>query len=86
MRFVFAAICLATALLLVLAGAVAIFRLACYLTGVQRPAFSRSIAIVTSTFIVLSITEALLVSVIRTIYQQVGAPLWEVGIVAFFLG
>jgi hypothetical protein len=81
---VFAAV--AVGLMLYLAFEVLIFRLSCRVARVPRPGMFRSIGIVLVAIFCISAAEGVIGAVIREVYVLGNYPLWEAGLVAFFLG
>ena len=65
---------------------VLIFRLSCRLARAPRPTFMRSVGIVFVVLFAVSAVEGLIGSLIREAYILGGYPLWEAGLVAFFIG
>jgi len=79
-------VCGGVALLFYFAFEVLIFRLSCRLTGAPRPTLGRSIGIVLVVLVAVSAVEGLISSGIVEAYIAGGYPLWEAGLVAFFVG
>jgi hypothetical protein len=78
--------CVGVMLFAVLAAAVLLFRLACAMAGVPRPSFFKAAWIVAVTSVVLSVAEGIMAAIVRAVYQDLDYPLWEAGLVTFFLG
>jgi hypothetical protein len=78
--------CVGVILFAILAGAVLLFRLACALAGVPRPTFFKAAGIIIVTFTVLSVAEGIMAGIVQAIYQDLNYPLWESGLVTFFIG
>lgn len=78
--------CVGVVLLGILAVAVLLFRLACAMAGLRRPGVFKAAWIVAVTFVVLSVVEGILAGIVRAVYQDLNFPLWEAGLVTFFLG
>jgi hypothetical protein len=83
---VLAALCCVGSLLFgVLAVAVLLFQLACAMAGVPRPTFFRAAFVIGCTFVVWSFVEAALVGIVQAVYRDLNYPMWESGLVTFFL-
>lgn len=84
---ILAVICVMGTLLLgILYVAVGIFRLSCRLCGLERPPLFVAIGIVTISWLVLTITEALLLALTEKVYDFLGYPHWEARLACFFVG
>ena len=79
-------ICGSVVLLFYFAFEVLIFRLSCRLARAPRPSLGRSIGIVLVVLVAISAAEGLVSSILIEAYIAGGYPLWEAGIVAFFVG
>lgn len=79
-------ITLATVLFAVLIVFVGLFLLACRLAGLPQPRLSSAIGVVIATAAVWFVVEALLLGVLRAIYDAAGFPPWEVWLVGLFAG
>jgi hypothetical protein len=65
---------------------VMLFRLSCALARLPRPSVPRSVGIVFAVALAVSVAEGLLGVGVTEAYQAGGYPLWEAGLVGFFLG
>jgi len=65
---------------------VMIFRVSCTIAGVPRPGVGRSIGVILLSMFTLSITSTLLGGAVWWVHQAANFPLWEAGLVAFFIG
>lgn len=77
--------CLGTVLVLVFGFEVAVFRVACALCRVPQPALARTIGIVSVLLVVPAVVDAIFGGMLYELYRVVGFPLWEAGLVQFFL-
>jgi len=84
-QIVFVFVCLATILFVVLGFELFIFRLACLLCKVPQPGFIRSMGMVAVLLIVPAIVDAAVGTGLIEAYKAGGYPLWEAGLVQFFL-
>lgn len=78
-------LCLGTVLAGIFAFEVAIFRIACGLCRVPRPGFFRTLGIVSVLLVVPAVVDAIFGGVLYEVYSAAGFPIWEAGIVQFFL-
>jgi hypothetical protein len=78
-------VCLFVGVLCYFAFEVLIFRLSCRLARAPRPTIGRSIGIVMVVLIAVSAAEGLVSSILIEAYIAGGYPLWEAGLVAFFI-
>lgn len=65
---------------------VMLLRLSCNLAKVPRPSVVRTMGIVIAVLGAVSIAEGVLGGIINEAYERGGYPLWEAGLVGFFLG
>ncbi len=65
---------------------VMLFRLSCALARLPRPSVPRSVGIVFAVALAVSVAEGLLGVGVTEAYLAGGYPLWEAGLVGFFLG
>ena len=77
--------CLGVALVLFLVFEIAIFRLACGLSGVPRPATGHSFLVVGILLIAPGIIDGFGYAILHAIYRASRYPLWEADVVQFFL-
>lgn len=84
-QVVFVFLCLATILMIVLGFELFIFRLACLLCKVPQPGFLRSMGMVAVLLVVPGIVDAAVGAGLLEAYKAGGYPLWEAGLVQFFL-
>ena len=84
-QIVFVLLCLGTILLVLLGFELFIFRLACLLCKVPQPGFLRSIGMVGVLLVVPGIVDAAVGTGLLEAYKAGGYPLWEAGLVQFFL-
>ena len=70
----------------VLGAAILVFRVACRLCGVEAPGVMKSAVIIVATTAVLAVCEVVMASAVRGVYDRLNYPLWEAGVVAFFVG
>ncbi len=78
--------CIGFAVGVYLAVEVLLFRLACKLTRVDPRSMLKSIAFTLITLVAVFLVEGLLGGLVERIYTGGGFPLWEAGVVGFFLG
>jgi len=78
-------VCLGFVLLVVLAFEVLIFRAACSLCKIPQPGFLRTIGLVVLLLAVPAGVDAFFSGVLYEVYQTAKYPLWEAGVVQFFL-
>jgi hypothetical protein len=81
-----ALLCIAVSLLGVLATAVLIFRLACLMARVPVPGLLHAAWVIGATSLLWVPVEGVLAWVVHLIYDGLGYPQWEAGLVTFFLG
>lgn len=79
-------VCLAFVVLVYLAFEVLVFRLACRLARVPPPTAARTIGFTFAVLAVAYLAEAVLAAAVVWAYTRGGFPLWEAGLVGFFLG
>ena len=77
--------CLGTVLLAAVAFEVGVFRLACGLCRVPVPPAGRTLGLVMTLLVVPAVADAIFSALLYEVYSAVGAPLWEAGLVQFFL-
>jgi hypothetical protein len=65
---------------------VLVFRLSCALAGLARPTVPRSVGIVCAAAMAVAVANGVLSFVVTRAYVAGGYPLWEAGLVAFFVG
>jgi hypothetical protein len=70
----------------ILAVAVALFQIACVMSRVPKPGFLRASWVVGVTFLVWSVAEGVVAGSVHAVYENLNYPLWEAGLVTFFLG
>ena len=81
----FAMLCLAMILFLVVSFEVATFLMACKLSDVPSPGLMRGFGIVMVLLVIPGIFDAIFGSVLFEIYKAADYPLWEAGLCQFFL-
>lgn len=79
-------LCVGVVLFAILLAAVLLFRLACAMAGVPRPSYFKAAWIVGITSFLLTVVEGILAAIVQLIYEDLNYPLWEAGLVTFFLG
>jgi hypothetical protein len=72
--------------LVYLAFEVLVFRLACRIARANQPTAGRTIAMTFAVVLTVFIAEGVLAAVVKQAYTFGGFPLWEAGLVGFFLG
>jgi hypothetical protein len=77
--------CLLSVALIVLGFEIFVFRLACLLCRVPQPGLIRSIGMVVVLLVVPGVVDAVIGTGLAEAYRRGGYPLWEAGIVQFFL-
>ena len=77
--------CLGVLLGLVLAFEVGVFRLACGLCRVPLPSAGRTVGLVLLLLAVPAVVDGAFGSVLYEVYVRTNYPLWEAGVVQFFL-
>ena len=85
-RVLLALCCVGAFLFGLLAVAVLIFQVACVMARVPRPGFFRASWVIGVTFLVWSVAEGVLAGTVHAVYENLNYPLWEAGLVTFFLG
>jgi hypothetical protein len=83
--FVFC-VCLSFVVLTYLAFEVMVFRLACRLARVSVPSPARTLGLTFAILFAAFLAEGLLAALVERAYTLGGFPLWEAGLVGFFLG
>jgi hypothetical protein len=78
-------VCLGVALALLLAFEVGVFRLACRICEVPLPPPGRTLGLVLTLLVVPAVVDAVFSGLLYEAYTAGGWPLWEAGIVQFFL-
>jgi hypothetical protein len=64
---------------------VVIFRIACALCRVPQPGFIQTVGLVFTLIVVPAILDAIISAILIRVYEATRYPLWEAGIVQFFL-
>ena len=77
--------CLGFILFLILAFEVALFRISCALCRVPQPGLVRTAGVVLVMLVVPAVVDAVFGSVLFEAYRAAEYPLWESGLVGFFL-
>jgi multisubunit Na+/H+ antiporter MnhG subunit len=77
---------IALAMLVYFVMEVMLFRISCVFARVPKPTIPRSIGIVLVVMGVVFVVEGILGTAVRAAYQAGGFPMWEAGLVAFFIG
>jgi hypothetical protein len=77
--------CLGLVLFAVLAFEVAVFRVSCALCKVPRPGFAKTAGLVLLLLGVPAVVDAVFGGVLVEVYRATNYPLWEAGLVQFFL-
>lgn len=77
--------CLGTILFLILGFEVAIFRVACSLCRVPQPGLVRTTGIVAVLLLVPAVVDAIVGAILTEAYLAGNYPLWEAGLVEFFI-
>lgn len=85
-QFVFYLFCFGFATLVYLAFEVLVFRLACRIARVEQPSPGRTIGMTFAVVLVAFVAEGVLATIVKQAYTLGGFPLWEAGLVGFFLG
>jgi len=77
---------IAFAMLVYFITEVMLFRLSCGFARVPRPTLTRSIIVVFTLLLTVFVIEGAIGAIVRAAHQAGGFPLWEAGLVAFFIG
>ena len=77
--------CVGTVLALVFGFEVVVFRMACALCRVPQPGLARTVGMVSVLLVVPAVVDAVFGGMLYEVYRLVGFPLWEAGLVQFFL-
>ena len=77
--------CVGFVLFLVLGFEVAVFRLACAACRVPQPALPRTVGMVFVLLVVPAIVDGIFSGILYEVYTATQYPLWEAGVVQFFL-
>ena len=85
-QFVTFLLCGAFVLVVYLAFEVLVFRLACRLARVDQPTAGRTLGMTFAVMLAVFVAEGLLAAAVERAYTVGGFPLWEAGLVGFFLG
>ncbi len=85
-EFVFFLVCGAFVLVVYLAFEVLVFRLACRLARVDQPTAGRTIVLTFAILIADVVAGGVLGGLVERAHAAGGFPLWEAGLVGFFLG
>lgn len=80
-----ALLCLLAVLLVALGFEIFVFRLACLLCGVPQPGLTRTVGMVAVLLVVPAIVDAVIGTGLIEAYKAGRYPLWEAGLVQFFL-
>ena len=80
-----ALVCVGVVLLTFLAFEVFVFRLSCLICGVPQPGLSRSFGMVGVLLFVPAVVDGVFGAGLTKVYRAAGYPLWEAGLVQFFL-
>lgn len=78
-------VCLGGVLLTLLAFEVAVFRVACGLCRVPQPGVAATAGMVAVLLVVPAVVDGVFGAVLYEVYTAAGYPLWEAGVVQFFL-
>ena len=78
-------LCLGTFLFLILAFEVAVFLIACAACRVPRPGVLRTVGLALLLVAVPSVVDAIFSGALYEIYKATNYPLWEAGLVSFFI-
>lgn len=81
-----ALLCVGVVLVAILGAAVLLFQLACAMARVPRPGLFRAAWVIGVTFLVWSVAEGVLAGTVHIVYENLNYPMWEAGLVTFFLG
>lgn len=81
MQIVVALACVLFVLALFLGLLVLILRLACAVCGVEKPGFVKGSVVVFTSWLVLSVFEAVLLGLTEQLYEAFGYPYWEARLV-----
>jgi hypothetical protein len=77
--------CLGFVLALILAFEVALFRISCALCRVPQPGLVRTAGVVLVMLVVPGVVDAIFGGALYEVYRAAEYPLWEAGLVQFFL-
>lgn len=77
--------CVGFVLLVVFAFEIAVFRVACLLSRLPQPGFVRTAGMVSVLLVVPGVIDAVTYAVLQKAYRAGGYPLWEAGVVQFFV-
>ncbi|OWK36141.1 hypothetical protein [Fimbriiglobus ruber] len=77
--------CLGFMLAIVLAFEVAVFWLACALCKIPQPGFFRTCGIVVMLLVIPAVVDGIFGAILYEVYTATAYPLWEAGVVQFFL-
>lgn len=77
--------CFGFILFVFIAFEVIIFRIACAICRVQQPGFLPTVGLVFALIVVPAILDAIISAILIRVYEATKYPLWEAGIVQFFL-
>lgn len=80
-----ALLCLGSVLFLILAFEVAVFLIACAACRVPRPNVLRTVGLALLLVAVPSVVDAIFSGALFEIYKATNYPLWEAGLVSFFI-
>ncbi len=78
-------LCLGFFALVLLCFEIFVFRLSCLLSGVPRPGLLRTVSLVTVLLAIPAIVDGFFAAILAEVYLSAGYPLWEAGLVQFFL-
>ena len=78
-------VCLGVVMLTLLGFEVFVFRLSCMICGVPQPGLFRSFGTVSVLLLVPAVVDAVFGAGLTQAYRAGGYPLWEAGLVQFFL-
>ena len=78
-------LCVGVILFLALSFEVAVFRISCALCKVPQPGFLRTCGIVFLLLTVPAVVDGIFGGILIEVYQATRYPLWEAGLVQFFL-
>ena len=78
-------LCFAGVIFVLLGFEITVFRIACLACRVPQPGFFRSIGMVMVLLVVPAVVDGIVGSVLFELYKASNYPLWEAGLVQFFL-
>jgi len=78
-------VCLGVVVATVFGFEIAVFRLACRLCGVPQPGFARTVGMVSVLLVVPGLVDGVVYAGLHSAYQASSYPIWEAGLVQFFV-